>query len=168
VSRRKYSYAGLPKLRKTLQRLEPDAVKDIKTVFYQGAEAIWMDAVNNLQSKLSGDGYGDLLASVTIKYGRDGMTAVIGPGAKTVTINKSPWNTRLYVKDSQKHEAWQFFKGYWFEFGTKGYPEHNIPPQPARPFMNPAYDTNKGRITKGVQKAVHDALISLASGPDNG
>lgn len=168
MSGRKYGYAGINKLRKTLKRLEPDATKEIKTVFARGAEDIWRDAVNNLQSKLSGEGHGDLLASVTIKYGRDGLTAVIGPGAKRVTINKSPFNTRLYVTDSAKHEAWQFFKGYWFEFGTKGYPEHNIPPQPARPFMNPAYDSNKTRITYGVQKAVRDTMISLASGSDNG
>lgn len=166
MSGRKYGYSGMNKLRKTLKRLEPESVKGIKTELASGAESIWMDAVVTLQSKLSGNGYGDLVASMTIKYGRDGLTAVIGPGAKTVTINKSPWNTRLYVKDKQKHEAWQFFKGYWFEFGTKGYPEKNIPEQRPQPFMQPAYDGNKNRIFKNIQKEISDTLFKLSNQTD--
>jgi len=156
-------YAGISKLRKTLQRLEPEAVAGVKEAFQQGAETIHYDVLQNgMAHKLTGD----MLSSVAVKYGRDGLTAVIGPGADVVTVNKSPFNTTLYVSQKRKWHAWQFFKAYWIEFGTKGAPDRNIPPQPAQPFVGPAFDANKGAISKNVQSKIHAVIAKLASGPD--
>lgn len=166
--RQRAGFAGVTKLRKTLRRLEPEAKQGIKDSFRDAAERIHYDSLVNLRSKVSGEGSGDLAASIGIKYGRDGFTAVIGPGADTVKINKSPFNTALYVSKRAKHDAWQFFKGYWFEFGTKGNPGKNIPPQPARPFMNPAYDANKGELMRDLQGVIAKTLTELSQGSDNG
>jgi hypothetical protein len=161
---RRSGFAGVTKLRKTLRRLEPEATEGIKDAMRDAAEKIHFDSIINLRSQLSGKGEGELEYSVTYKMGRDDMTAVIGPGAKHVKITKNPFDTTQYKSKPSKHSAMQFFKGYWFEFGTKGDPENNIPPQPARPFMNPAYDANKDKILKDVQGEIHDVLQDLTNG----
>ena len=153
-------YAGLSKLRKTLRRIEPETTDGIRAVIEKGAKAIETDILINGQShRLTGD----MLASVDIKYGRDKMTAVIGPGAASVTVNKSPFDTTLYVSQKSKFNAWQFFKAYWIEFGTKGAPDLNIPPQPAQPFVQPAWDSNKPWLVAEVRSAVNKALQVAAS-----
>jgi len=166
VRTRKYGYAGVGKLRRTLNRLDPETVAGVKESLRNTAEAIHYDALMNLQRVLSGEGFGDLQYQMEIAYGRDGLTAVVGPGAKAVKISKSPFNTKLYVSEKSKYGAWQFFKGYWLEFGTKGYPKDNIPPQPARPYLNPAYDANKVRGIADIKRAVNRVLTDLAQEPD--
>lgn len=154
-------YAGLSKLRKTLRRLEPEAAEGIKTSFKHGAELIQYDIIQNgLQHRITGD----MLRSVDVKMGRDGLTAVIGPGASRIRIGKSPFDTTMYKSAEGKHQAFQFFKAYWIEFGTKGYPERNIPAQPAQPFVQPAYDANKGWIVRNVQDEIRATLRNVTSG----
>lgn len=169
MARRTYEYRkgrtgfyGANKLRKTLRRADPETTKSLRATFAEGAEAIAQDARGIAYSKGIQD-QGDMIHSIEVKMGRDGLTAVIGPGAKRVRISKSPFNTTLYVKDKDKYEAWQFFKGYWAEFGTKGTPDRNIPPQAPRPFMQPAYDLNKQKISWGVKKGVSGVLVKLAA-----
>jgi len=153
-------YAGVSKLRKTLRRIEPETVTGVKAAIRKGAEAIETDILINGQSHHL---TGDMLASVAIKYGRDNMTAVIGPGAESISVNKSPFNTTLYVSQKSKYNAWQFFKAYWLEFGTKGSPDLNIPPQPATPFVQPAWDSNKTWLVSEVRAAVNTALQVASS-----
>lgn len=151
------------KLRRTLSRIEPGIVKGVKAELKSAAEHIHYDAILNASMQGLSD-TGDMIASIAIKYGRDGLTAVIGPGAEVIKINKSPFNTTLYVSDKSKYMAWQFFKGYWAEFGTKGSAKHNIPAQQARPFMQPAYDSNKAAYSKSVRAAVKNALEQASGG----
>lgn len=110
---------------------------------------------------------GDLAAAVEYKMSPDGLAAVIGPAAKSVAVAKavrgSPFATRTMDAAKQltrlsKKKLFQFFKGYWAEFGTKGYPERNIPAQPARPWMSPAFDTNRDKSVKRVAEAVNGVL----------
>lgn len=152
-------YAGLSKLRKTLKRIEPETTNGIRAVIDKGAEAIETDILINGQSHHL---TGDMLESVSVKKGRDGMTAVIGPGAKWVSINKSPFNTEI-VTEKNAWGAFQFLKAYWIEFGTKGKPELNIPPLPAQPFVQPAWDSNKPWLIKEVRAAVHAAIARASS-----
>lgn len=165
TARQRSAFRGVNKLRRTLRRLEPESLDGIKAAFKRGAETIHFDAISNAMGQGIYD-TGDMVASIAINYGRDGLTAVIGPGADTVKINKSPFNTTLYVSNKAKTAAWNFFKAYWAEFGTKGYPAKNIPPQPARPFMAPAFDSNKDRIAREVQREIRMTLQKVSSGPD--
>jgi len=122
-------YSGVTKLRKTLRRIDPELTKGVKTAIQQGSETIHFDISLNAQSHRF---TGDMIDSISIKYGRDGMTSLIGPGAKWVSVSKSPFNTAL-ITEKNAWGAWQFFKAYWLEFGTKGAPDRNIPAQPAPP-----------------------------------
>lgn len=167
-------YAGITKLRKTLRRIEPEATDGIKVAIKNGAEAI--------ESAILFYGHdhhitGDMLQSVDTKLGRDGMTAVIGPGAGSISVSKSPFNTTLYVSQTSKHDAWQFFKAYWIEFGTKGAAARmitsgpykgrmspEIPPLPAKPFVQPAWDSNKTSVIASVKQAVKNALMRASNG----
>lgn len=153
-------YAGLGKLRKTLRRIEPETTQGIKDVIEKGALAIENDIVSNGQAHRI---TGDMIQSVAIKYGRYRMTAVIGPGASSISVSKSPFDTTLYVTQKSKFMAWQFFKAYWIEFGTKGAPDRNIPPQPAQPFVQPAWDSNKGWLIRDAKAAVSRAIQRASS-----
>lgn len=153
-------YSGLTKLRKTLRRIDPETTAGVKESIQRGAEAIETDILINGQAHRI---TGDMLGSVAIKYGRDKLTAVIGPGASSISVNKSPFSTTLYVTNTSKFNAWQFFKAYWIEFGTKGAPSRNIPPQPAKPFVQPAWDSNKTWLISDVKAAVKKAIQRASS-----
>lgn len=166
MARSKSGFTGANKLRKTLRRLDPEIVSGVKLAVKLGSEDISNDAAAIAYSKGIYD-TGDLIDSIEVQLGREGLTALIGPGAKRLKISKSPFNTTLYVTDRDKYGAWQFFKGYWAEFGTKGDPANNVPPQTPRPFMQPAYDANKGTMSTQIQKAVNRALrVAVASTSD--
>ncbi len=166
MAARKSGFFGANKLRKTLKRLDPEITSGVKLAVKLGAEDISNDAAAIAYSKGIYD-TGDLIDSIEVQLGREGLTALIGPGAKRLKISKSPFNTTLYVTDRDKYAAWQFFKGYWAEFGTKGDPANNVPPQTPRPFMQPAYDANKGTMSTQIQKAVNRALsVAVASTSD--
>jgi len=112
-----------------------------------------------------------MIHSISYKIGRDGMTAVIGPGASHVRITQNPFDTTKYKSKPSKHAAMQFFKAYWFEFGTKGVNrvlrgggKLVIEPQPARPFMNPAFDMNKDWIIRKTQAGISATLRYGADG----
>lgn len=156
-------FSGVKKLRRTLRRADPEITKDLKAQFKRDAETIADDAAAAAYVKGIYD-TGEMIDAIQVKMGRDGLTAVIGPGAKVIRISKSPFNTTLYITQRDKDAAWQFFKGYWAEFGTKGYPERDIPAQPPRPFMQPAFDANKDRVAMTVKRNVRIALSRLASG----
>lgn len=151
------------KLRRTLRRIEPEMIKGVKQELKSAAEHIHFDAIANAHRQGLID-QGDMVASIAIKYGRDGLTAVIGPGAEAISVSKSPFNTALYRSNKSKYLAWQFFKGYWGELGTKGSPEKNIPAQIARPFMQPAFDANKRQYVKSIKSAIDEALEKASSG----
>lgn len=164
-SRKRSNFQGVTKLRKTLRRLEPEATAGIKAKIARGAQDIKDDAVRGARAlDKPGIGTGEMIRSITYSFGRDGMTALIGPGADRLKVTKNPFNTTLYKTKRDKEAAFNFFKAYWFEFGTKGYPKRNIPPQLPRPFMNPAWDMNKDVLIKEIRREVANALTEAASG----
>lgn len=154
-------YAGISKLRRTLRRMEPESTDGLRKVMSDGATAIeetmlYLGREHHIT--------GDMLQMIEQKKGRDGLTYVIGPGAKSISVSKNPFDTTLYKTGISKRRAMQFFKAYWIEFGTKGYPERNIPAQPAQPFVNPAYDANKGKIARRVREEIRAVLRDVTSG----
>lgn len=161
--RRRSSFSGIRKLRRTLRRIDPEVTADLKVTFRNAAETISNDAAAGAYAQGLYDS-GDMIASITYKMGRDGLTAVIGPGADRIKISKNPFDTTLYVKDRDKHAAMQFFKAYWAEFGTKGVPSKGIPPQSATPFLNPAFDANKGWIARQTKDGISASLRAASNG----
>lgn len=160
---------GINKLRKTLRRIEPEMQEPIKRAIVNTAEAIKLDAIAGAPVD-----EGDLVRSIDYKIGRDGFTAVIGPGAKAAEIARSKGGSAFATRTrrgeiinmsaANKHDLFQFYKGYWHEFGTDGSPEHGIPPLPARPFMNPAFFLNEEYGKQQVRAAVKLALERASRG----
>jgi len=142
TSRQRRGWAGVNKLRRTLRRLEPDATKGIRNVIERAAEAMHYDMLVGIPKDT-----GETAQHLSYKISRDGLTAQIGFVGK---------------KDVEGGYVARFI-----EYGTKGYPKRNIPPQPARPFMIPAFDRNKVWVTRDISKEIAETLADLASGPDN-
>ena len=146
-------------MRRTLRRLEPEALKETKQAILDGA----MDILVDMAMAAPRD-TGKMWQSIDYKLGRDGLTAVIGPGASMITISKNPFDTTVKMSKRKKDILMQFFKAYWIEFGTKGNAAKNIPAQPARPFITPAFDRNKAKVLKNVQNGISLALKKAAEG----
>lgn len=161
---RRSRVTGVNRLRKTLRRVDPEIGAEVREAVRESAEAITLDAV-----RFAPRDEGDLVRAIDYQLGRDGFTAVIGPGAKAAEIARrragSPFalaGSAVRLSRSNRHLLYQFFKGYWAEFGTKG--GNGVPPQPARPFMQPAWDLNRPYAVKRTQGAVRNALERAARG----
>ena len=154
---------GVDKLRLKLRKMEKFVQSGIKPAILQTALEIEASAKQFVPVDK-----GDLQKSINHKVSGDGMAAVVGPYAKAAIVaslvkggifnNKS--GGEMSALDKKK--KFQFFKGYWTEFGTKGTPDRNIPPQPARPFMQPAFDANKTAGLERVKSAVDKQLKDVA------
>lgn len=139
TARQRRGYAGVNKLRRTLRRLEPEATAGIRKVLERGAQGIEADMMIGIPKDT-----GETAAHISYKLSRDGLTARIG------FIGK---------KDFEGGYVAQFL-----EYGTKGYPERNIPAQPARPFMGPAFDANRDWIVRDAQREIRNVLFHLTAG----
>lgn len=139
---RKSSFRGVNKLRRTLRRIDPEAREHVTSAVIKGANLIADDA-----RSLAPVDTGDLRSAIDVKFGRDKLTAEIGiaPGG-----GKKRAATRS-----------DLFYARFVEFGTKG--GGSTPPLAARPFMGPAFDRNRKKITEDIRKAVAKAL-RIASG----
>lgn len=160
-------YKGMSKLRKLLKKVDPEARGLVADVIEGGAKAI----ENSMIISAPVDS-GDLVHSISYKLGRDGLSAYIGPGADRAAITKKGFGQtrRRYTSTGNLTSAtikdldarFQLYKAHWIEHGTKGHGGH--PGQPARPFINPAYDANANRIKRDLSKAIDDALEMAARG----
>lgn len=164
---------GVNKLRRTLRRIDPDLTKQLREVMASGARAIERDA-----RAMAPVDQGDLRDSIQVLISRDGLTAIIGPAARAAEIVRRRTGSefgrivskgrgrgkqiRLSIRN--KRLLMNFYKGYWYEFGTKGDPRKGVHPQPARPFMRPAYDRNAGRITAAARAQISSVLERAARG----
>jgi len=165
----KSGISGTTRLRRTLRRIDPEVTRQVRDVVDEGLQAVVADAI-----QLVPRDSGDLARSIDYKTARDGLTGVAGPGAQAAEIKRRRSGSAFGVTDRKnrpvrlskrnKNLFWQFLKGYWIEFGTKGAPEKNIPAQPARPFMRPAWDMNRTWIMGRARKAVARALERASRG----
>lgn len=140
--RRRSGLRNVGKLRRTLRRLDPEVTRELRVAVEEGAEAILQDMVSLVPKDT-----GDLARALDQRTARDGLTARVG----------------LLTKKKQQDN----FHARFLEFGTKGAPNKNIPPQPARPFMTPAFDLNKDWILKRASKGIGLALVRASRGPDD-
>lgn len=150
---------GVSSLRRKLRNMEKFVTSGIPAAIAEVSQAIVADAQQLAPKKT-----GDLAASIEYKMSQDGLSAIIGPSASatiiTSTVKGGAFATRALDKatDTSKEKLFQFFKGYWHEFGTKGSKKHNIPPVPAHPFMRPAADMNMSWGAELVGEAVNTQL----------
>lgn len=141
-SRQRSGLRGVGKLRRTLRRLDPETTKELREAVEEGAEAMLQDMVQGIPKDT-----GDTAALLDKRVARDGLTARVG-----------------MVTAKAKRDG---YVARFIEFGTKGDPKRNIPPQPARPFMTPAFDLNKDWILTRARKGISLALERAARGPDD-
>lgn len=142
TARQRRGLAGVSKLRRTLRRLEPEATAGIRDALERAAQTMHFDMLSTIPKDS-----GETAQHLSYKVSRDGLTARIG------FIGKKD------VEDG--------YVARFIEYGTKGYPKRNIPAQPARPFMAPAFDKSKGRVAKEISDEIGKLLAKLASGPDD-
>jgi hypothetical protein len=144
---------GNKKLRRTLRRIDPSATRELHQAIEDTAEAIKQDQIAGAPVD-----EGDMVREISVKKGRDGLTAVIGPGAKSISISKNPFiEARKGIRGAtKKHRVFQFMKAYWIEFGTKG--GNGSPALPPRPFVQPAFDLNRAYGLRRIRQAIKLAL----------
>lgn len=167
MSRRRSRVQGVNKLRRTLKRIDPEVTADVKTAIREGAEAIQADAINLVPYD-----EGDLARSIDYRVSSDGLAAVVGPAARAAEIVRRKTGSafkasQVRLSKRNKKLMFEFYKGWWIERGTKGSPKRNIPPQPARPFMKPAYDLNESWILGRVKAGINNALDRASRGAGN-
>lgn len=171
---RRSGLSGVTRLRRKLRNIDKEITKEVRDLVREGLYAIERDALGLVPVDT-----GDLAHAIEVKISSDGFTGVVGPGVKAAEIVRrkttdrrkgkfgSPFghtSKKVHLNENQKDQLLQFFKGYWIEFGTKGNAERNIPPQPARPFMGPAYEANKGWMRRKLKAAIDRALERAATG----
>ena len=167
MSRRRSRVQGANRLRRLLKRIDPEITADVKTAIREGAEAIQADAIALVPKDT-----GALARSIDYRISSDGLAAVVGPAARAAEIVRRKTGSAFKASEvrlSARNKAlmFEYFKGYWIEFGTKGAPKKNIPPQPARPFMKPAYDLNESWILGRVKAGINKALDRASRGAGN-
>lgn len=153
---------GTSKLRRKLRAMEKHVQSGIGDAVEDALKAVQADAIRFVAKDT-----GETASLIEYKQSSDRLTGVVGPGAKSAAVKKaaagSAWATRSSkLSKVSKRKLMAFFKGYWLEFGTKGAPDRNIPPQPARPFMQPAWDGNRAWAIDRVKKEVSKQLKRVA------
>lgn len=165
---RKSGFSGITKLRKTLRRVDPELSEGLKKIVRDGASDIARDMAD-----LAPRDDGDLRASISYKVGSDGFTAIIGPGADRASVRSKGFKaskakytkagnmTKATLKD--KHARYQLYKALWLEFGTKAGKKGSAA-QPARPFIAPAMDINRMRISARATSEINRIIKRAADG----
>ena len=173
MARRRSRVEGPNQLRRKLRRMEPSIQRGIQDVLRDGLNRIQRDAIS-----LAPVDTGELRSEIDIILSPDKMSGVVGPGARAAELVRRGTGSEfgrivkkgrnkgkhINLRKLNKKRLFNFYKGYWAEFGTKGNPKKNIPAQPARPFMGPAYDMNKRWIGDRAKKAINGILELVAKG----
>ncbi|MEM1142729.1 MAG: HK97 gp10 family phage protein [Pseudomonadota bacterium] len=150
----------MTKLRRTLRRMEEEITEGVASEI----ETVAKTVEQNMLGMVPVD-EGDLASVIAYKIGRDGFSAVIGPGAGSAQIKKGlGLSAQKYLKGGGVTAATarnnfirlQLYKAHWIEYGTR-----NVP---ARPFIQPAWDVNKDQFRRQVRRAVDIAIGKAADG----
>lgn len=134
---RRSGLQGVTKVRRLLRRLPNDLVAPVRKELATGAKDILQDAKVRVPKNER-----VLEQALTAKGSRDGFSWQIGIRGLRA-----------------KRKA---FYGAFVEFGTQGAPDRNIPAQPARPFLFPAFESQKKPIIAAVRRAINRVLRRAA------
>lgn len=170
---RRSKVQGVTKLRRKLRRIDPEATRELRAALANAAARIEATA-----TQLVPVDTGDLAGSIEHLISRDGLSAVIGPGARAAEINRQKTGSefgrtirsgkrkgkKFTLRTANKRLLMMFYRGYWNEFGTKGNPQTGMAPQPARPFMRPAFDINKNRAKAEIEDRINQVLRRVGGG----
>ncbi|MEP3114923.1 hypothetical protein [Nisaea sp.] len=161
---RRSGLRNVTKLRRKLRRMPDQIEKHVRPALVVVATATAVDAASIVRKN-----YGDLAASIEPNFSRDGLSALVGPGAKGVKAERRVGRARargkqLNLSGANQDLLFQAHKGAWIEFGTKGSPSKGIAPHPAYPFMAPAWDMNRSFGIALVRDAIDAALASITKG----
>ena len=137
MARRRSSFAGVPKLRKTLKRISTGIDAPVKVEMKKAAEKIGDDA----RARTPIGATGDLQKSLVVKMSQDGISARIG-----------------------YHPNAPGFKLAWRKAGWRaGFVEFGTVKKPGGVFMvNNAWEMNRRGLIKNVNKAVDQAVRRAA------
>lgn len=146
--RRGIAYGRLSKTRKLLRRLPDDLVEPVRAAFREGAAAILADAKAGAP-KDSGQG----AEALNLQVSRDGLSAKVG------LIGKRARRKGFYLA--------------FHEYGTKGTSQGfgkgiQLPPLPARPFLEPAFDAHSAEIAAKVKAGIARATNRAAGLVESG
>jgi len=175
TAKQRRGFSQVTPLRRKLRRMPEEITRDIKVEIESAAQDIERDMIGGApRDELN------LVNSIGYKIGNDGFTALIGPAAesaqikrgfkavetgindqgKRVGITKTGADTKATIRN--KFALMQMYKALWMEFGTKG--GNGTRPQPARPFIQPAWDVNRARLVKRVRHSVKKAIGRASDG----
>lgn len=132
--KQKSSLRGITQLRRALRKLPQDIKAEVQDAVLEAGTMVYRDMVAAAPRET-----GNLAQSIQIKRSPDKLVVRVG-----------------FVSKKAKRDG---FYARFHELGTKGSPEHNIPPLPARPFIAPALDANRVEIKRVIGEAVHRAIL---------
>lgn len=135
---RRSRVTGGSKLRRKLQRMEKqdsEVTRGLKKAIERSAAVVYADTLANVPVD-----EGDLAASLHKAKRSSGFA----------------WWVGWWKKGNLKNYRRAGWRAKFTEFGTKG--SGNIPPQPARPSLGPAYRRSEKWIVGHIKAAVNRAL----------
>jgi hypothetical protein len=146
----------------------PAATEELRDVVYDAGETVAALVKHNAPKNT-----GELKDHIAHKEANDGLTTLVGVGAEHAKIKSGFNDVKLtYKQDGNLNKTsvrnlnvrWQMYKALWHEFGTKGAPERNIPPQKASHFHQRAYDMAAPGIRTRAQKALTNVIRKASRG----
>lgn len=144
-----------PKLRRLLQRLEPELQGPIKEVIAESGEMVAHEAARRVPIRT-----GALARSIGVRVGSGGWSSTVGFSEK-------------YFKREWKKAGW---RAKFIEYGTKGYTAGEkrasghgkttkaVPARPARPFLRPAFLALRDQLLERQRRIVNATLERVAGG----
>lgn len=130
-----------PKLRRLFQRLDTDIAAPVRAEIVESGHRLFDEAARGIPQDT-----GELRQSLGLRFGT--FSAEVGFDPKRLP---QQW----------KAAGW---RAHFTHNGTKGSPDRNIPPQPARPFLRNAWDRMKDEMMQRQRKAVASALAKASGG----
>lgn len=130
--RQRSGLRGVGKLRRQLRRLPDEVTQPVREAIVDSADFLEFQMLSRVPRD-----EGDLAGSIEKRFGRDGFSAEVGPGART--------------KTARRRAGW---RAHFAEFGTQK--------MPATPFVFPSLEYGRHWILKRIEDAV-DRVLRRAS-----
>lgn len=153
-----------PRLRRTLQRLPLELTAENKKAVAEEAQILREYMVGTL-AQVGAIDDGDLLRSINVRIGSNGLSAEVGPGAKA----------------NQRDRRWFQSLARWIEYGTRPHStskgaslkswwreqklsRRQHPGTPARPFVIPAFEARKNHMIRRLAETTRKTLQKVSGG----